>query len=690
MSRKIICGVILVLGIVAALALGGIGIKLKQPVYTEDDIVSVCDINTCPFEKNTDERLVLYDFSDDTAASSIVFHARTKTGEQILQRITLYAGDVKRSAYIYFPEGAEYAFVPVPDGKIEALEMHETMQTIADAIEFHTNALVTQPVPVRFRFGYLAAALAVTIAAALLIWHTAGKNEAESPVAERISATGQFPAASGGLIKLAVVAVILIVSVSTAKFLPGIAFSRRALAIYLAGMLLALYSLWIQRKEIVARTERVFLCTSLILGAVLLLVSPVGHGGWDADMHYKYALQASGGGSSPCSLAELLLIENMPDAAVDELPAVNRLHEELLEDYDGIYAGEQKGAVYLTHLPSGVGLAAGRMFGLGFAARFRLGEAMNLLVYVLLSYFAIRRLHSGKVLLTLLALIPTNLFLATTYGYDYWVLGFLFLGVAYFIGMRQEGEKPVSIKDVCVMSFSLSLACILKQNYLPVTLLAFFMPKKKLKQPLRYYLLCVLPVLLLGGSLLLRSQDVAKSGGDLRGGSVDAAAQLSGIFVRPVGYAKVLITELFEKLSPLYYCKAVTNYGEFGYCDVTVLSLILLVLLIGASLIDRDVCDEGVRGWKLKIFAFLNVIGGVALILTAFYLVYTPVGAQEIKGVQARYFTPLIYPLLAVIGTGGRRFFGEKPLLRSRYLFGAYLAEVLLFFGTAVMILVRA
>ena len=40
------------------------------------------------------------------------------------------------------------------------------------------------------------------------------------------------------------------------------------------------------------------------------------------------------------------------------------------------------------------------------------------------------------------------------------------------------------------------------------------------------------------------------------------------------------------------------------------------------------------------------VIGIVVLIWTALYLDYTPVGASSIDGVQARYYTPLLFPIL--------------------------------------------
>ena len=53
------------------------------------------------------------------------------------------------------------------------------------------------------------------------------------------------------------------------------------------------------------------------------------------------------------------------------------------------------------------------------------------LVYSLCCSFSMKRLHSGKMILAVVAMFPTSLFIASNYSYDTWVIGFVMIGMAY-------------------------------------------------------------------------------------------------------------------------------------------------------------------------------------------------------------------------------------------------------------------
>lgn len=48
-------------------------------------------------------------------------------------------------------------------------------------------------------------------------------------------------------------------------------------------------------------------------------------------------------------------------------------------------------------------------------------------------------------ILAVVAMFPTSLFIASNYSYDTWVIGFVMIGMAYFVGNCQE-EGVVSTK----------------------------------------------------------------------------------------------------------------------------------------------------------------------------------------------------------------------------------------------------
>ena len=54
------------------------------------------------------------------------------------------------------------------------------------------------------------------------------------------------------------------------------------------------------------------------------------------------------------------------------------------------------------------------------------------------------------------------------------------------------------------------------------------------------------------------------------------------------------------------------------------------------------------KKYKLSLGAILFVVLG--LIWSALYLSYSPVGSTHISGVQARYYYPLLLPLMLILG----------------------------------------
>ncbi len=82
---------------------------------------------------------------------------------------------------------------------------------------------------------------------------------------------------------------------------------------------------------------------------------------------------------------------------------------------------------------------------------------------------------------------------------------------------------------------------------------------------------------------------------------------------------------------------------------------LVLVLGIGLAFLKPRSENEEISEWeeprkgiglRNKILTIIMTFGMCAVIWTSMYVSYTPVGADVIKGVQGRYFTPLFLPLL--------------------------------------------
>lgn len=415
---------------------------------------------------------------------------------------------------------------------------------------------------------------------------------------------------------------------------------------FIVCFLFVIAFLIMMRDYIENNLEAVVLGLILIIGCTMVVTQPMAHSGWDVDSHYRFAHSSSYLGEAYMTLAD----QSFMTAAYESLAKpngvanlgniryMNMASEYVIATYDT--------SISLPHLPAGIAMAVVRLFGGSFHAIFLAGEFANLFIYAFLTYFAIKKLKSGKMIMAVFALFPTNLVIATNYSYDYWVTGFTMLGVAYFIGECQDREHQISVKDTIIMCGSLALACLPKQIYVPIMLLPFLMPKEKIKNKKLYYGICVAAFVLLFGSLLSRTGAEAAAGGDTRGSgsAVSVVDQLYYILENPFSFWMVLVTHLRNYLSLGWMYQCITNYANLGV--TTWGSNIFILVLLFVVFTDKNEYDKYSSNWLIKGYTIAMYLGVAVLVSVSFYLVFTPVGADYIAGCQMRYMFPAMIPFL--------------------------------------------
>lgn len=400
------------------------------------------------------------------------------------------------------------------------------------------------------------------------------------------------------------------------------------------------------------KIENVFLGVALILGLSMVLICPSSHASWDVDTHYCWSLNTSHIGAFYYSDADIHVFTNGEHYWIGETAAENFEKMEQMEQMNEKVLYQRTTKFQLSHVPSGLFMAVARMFGGNFYITTTFGKIANVLIYAIVCYFAIKRLKSGKMIATVVALIPTSLFIASSFAYDFWVTCFSILGTAYFVGEMQRQDEPVTVKNTLIMCIAFALACLPKLIYAPLMLLPFFLKKKNFNNRKRYYIICAMVIVALGVLLLLKSFSVVTSTGDLRGGgAVSPKGQIKFILYNPISYAKILIKFILEYLSVSTMPKYITNFaylGEFGTG-----AIVFMILMLVTAFTDKNEYDVKAYGWLNKILSILMYVGMAVLMATALYIDFTPVGEQTIAGCQPRYIIPLLYPLLSMVGWGG-------------------------------------
>ena len=144
-----------------------------------------------------------------------------------------------------------------------------------------------------------------------------------------------------------------------------------------------------------------------------------------------------------------------------------------------IYSADAVTNVPLGYLASALGIALGRLFHLGGVPVFYLGRMFNMAQYIVLAYFAMRRIPFGKAALFIISMFPMTLHLCASYSYDCMIIGVSMLFVAEVVRMICGDSVRRGQLILCaVYCFVLAPS---KLVYTPLLFLVLLIPGAKLK-----------------------------------------------------------------------------------------------------------------------------------------------------------------------------------------------------------------
>ncbi len=404
------------------------------------------------------------------------------------------------------------------------------------------------------------------------------------------------------------------------------------------------------RKKMGKKPEIVFFVVAMICGTLISFTELKTYLSWDELIHYKRAENVS--------LKKAFQDSNNIYAKTNYVPVSFSLNEQEKIDYfiDNEYETERKNrkekytffeAYNLAgYVPSAITMLAGRALNLPVGILFILGKWINILVFSVIVYFSIKKLKSGKMLMAVIALFPTTIFLASNYGYDYWVIAFTLLGLSYFFSEFQQPEKKISKKDTIIMLGAFLAGLGPKAIYFPLMFLLFFMPSSKFttrKQYKKYILITAATLLFVVSSFVMPFLIEGPGKGDVRGGElVNSTEQVKFIMTEPLAYSKILLNFIMEYSNPLNYERAIVSFASAGTSKGFFL-MMLILLIVAVS--DRNSFDKKISGWKFKLSIIGIYVATVSLISSALYVAFTAVRSEVIVGVQPRYLIPLLFPL---------------------------------------------
>ena len=408
--------------------------------------------------------------------------------------------------------------------------------------------------------------------------------------------------------------------------------------------------------------EKLFCLVSIVLGLLYIISFPQHiRITWDEETHYKRSVEQS--------FIRKVSINNSIDDFCSTLPIsflkINLFDKKTKEDYlanvnsekntiiNGIYF--KKISLYrdIAYIPAGLMIFIGRSMALQESSIFILGRIGIHLLYTLIVYLALRRLNSGKYIMIVIALLPTAFFQSVTYTYDYWTMAFLMLGFTYFFYEIQNPEEKINIKKLLIIIGSFVLGLGPKAIYFPLMFILYFLPKEKFKnkESYKYYLFTVtfLGFLIVMSFMLPLVIYRGKTFSDMRGGSdVSAIGQIKFILQNPKAYTFILLNFIKDYLNISNGKGYTVSFAYLGFIPYHNLILTLLGFVVITDKNQKDVLSSNI---KYRIIISTLVFTTVILIVTSLYIAFTGVGSLNIRGVQARYLLPLLFPFFYILGS---------------------------------------
>jgi uncharacterized membrane protein len=290
----------------------------------------------------------------------------------------------------------------------------------------------------------------------------------------------------------------------------------------------------------------------------------------------------------------------------------------------------------IAYIPQVLGIAIGKVLGLGIYKQFLAARLMNLLASASIIGIALCLAPTVAPLVMVVALLPMSLFELASASPDALTIG---SSLCYFAGAIRAckrgrwGSEVGALACLCAICF-LSL----KPVYAPILLLPLsqtLLSKEKWR-PVGLVSMVIAAVAIASTILWLRS---ASSAFKLHIPGVDPTRQLAFL----LSHGPVIPSLIFSTLLQKGAVYIDSMFGVLGWWNIILPSQIYACCAIScfSAAVFVSFRSASATMWINSFSALMISLAVILLILLAMYLVWSKVGAITISGVQGRYFLPI-------------------------------------------------
>ena len=420
---------------------------------------------------------------------------------------------------------------------------------------------------------------------------------------------------------------------------------------------IAIFILYKNRVYFKSHVEFIFLILALCGGICEIILTPIDGGiSWDEQIHFSnaYHLLISTDTKATDELANpqkfgyyLFNTAEEKESYMKHLNDANKV----ITNYNnrGSFSFNK-----ITYLPQSIAMYLCNFFNFSFTFLYIFGKIINLLLYTVIIFFAIRKTPICKYTMTIIGLFPTALFLACNYSYDPPITSLILLGMAYLLYELKNNRQLLSKKNLLIILISFIVAACPKAIYAFLILLLLLLPKDKFvnnKICKLFKLLIIILLLLMVATFILPTAISPSTSGDIRGGNTSVSGQIKTILHSPISSIQVFwnnaVNQFFDKF---FGSSTIDNFAYINFqSSINIYYLILILLFISVFLNNKEEKFEIDKKFKFAMIFIITII--IVMIWLALYLSFTPVGSLTVNGVQGRYFIPIVFPLILLLYT---------------------------------------
>ncbi len=421
--------------------------------------------------------------------------------------------------------------------------------------------------------------------------------------------------------------------------------------------ILAIAAIWlITYKKM--NLEKVFILLSIAIGICYVFIVPI-YRGHDEHAHFFRAYEISKGVLNT-KIDNNMSLTQIPKAfeditkesgkycnethykeVIDFLKTETKENENITEN--GCYM-----AVYspIPYIPQALTISILDIITDNVAVIFYGARLVNLLVAILILYFAMKIIPFGKIIIFLITITPTTMTQISSLSPDATTITSCILFISYLIKLIYEKRK-ITKKEVSYITILGIIVSLCKIVYIPFIALVLLIPKDRYENKKKYWtslgIMFIVPIILNLIWLAIAGQHLALIDNN------KASSQTANILSNIPEYIRVALYsvqhEFGNLISELFGGKLLHNDLVNNGMIVTLPMIIIFVLEI---LLDDELKEKLEFNFKILLGIILFIITG--LIATSLYVQWSPLKWFFINGIQGRYFIPLLLPLTILLG----------------------------------------